>query len=319
MCYSAMVEQDLKRLGLSFQARLQLDLFEELFRRRLTDERLKIPRALEAQFEQPASAIEEAIRAHIQLYRARLNEQYAAELVKQRVRLQEAERRLALRSSKGALEEQRVATGRVAWFTEKLEALQRPSVVPMDSRIFPFWYAPVVVEEGGERVIRPMRYHCRGQGKASNIDTRYPGLYNARRDNLEGYWREQFGRHHAIVVVRAFYENVSKHLFERRALAPGERESNLVVAFKSESSQPFNVACLWDRWQAEGEVPLLSFAAITDDPPPEVAITGHDRCIVALRAGNESAWLNPAGRALVEMQGLLSERAPLVFVHRKVS
>ena len=34
----------------------------------------------------------------------------------------------------------------------------------------------------------PMRYHCRQNGKPASIDKQYDGLYNARRDNLDGYW-----------------------------------------------------------------------------------------------------------------------------------
>ena len=33
MCYSAMVEQKLKSIGLRFKARIQTELFEDLFRR----------------------------------------------------------------------------------------------------------------------------------------------------------------------------------------------------------------------------------------------------------------------------------------------
>ena len=53
------------------------------------------------------------------------------------------------------------------------------------------------------------------------------------------------------------------------------------------------VACLWDHWQKAGASDLYSFAAITDDPPPEVAATGHNRCIIPLKPQNLSAWLTP--------------------------
>ncbi|RYZ73154.1 MAG: hypothetical protein EOP09_02265 [Proteobacteria bacterium] len=42
MCYSAMVKQDIKRLGLSYRARLQLDMFEGLFQERLDGAAAKI-------------------------------------------------------------------------------------------------------------------------------------------------------------------------------------------------------------------------------------------------------------------------------------
>lgn len=51
------------------------------------------------------------------------------------------------------------------------------------------------------------------------------------------------------------------------------------------------VACLWDRWEKKGEPDLYSFAAITDEPPPEVAATGHNRCIIPLNPADLGAWL----------------------------
>lgn len=39
------------------------------------------------------------------------------------------------------------------------------------------------------------------------------------------------------------------------------------------------VACLWTRTEIPGADGLWSFAAITAEPPPEVAAAGHDRCV----------------------------------------
>jgi len=44
----------------------------------------------------------------------------------------------------------------------KLADIRRATLVDEDARIFPGWYAPVMVMEGGRRVIKPMRYQCRG-------------------------------------------------------------------------------------------------------------------------------------------------------------
>ena len=59
------------------------------------------------------------------------------------------------------------------------------------------------------RVIKPMRYGCRPAGKPAFYDVKYPGTYNARRDNLQGFWKNQFGHTHGLIVVNAFYENVN--------------------------------------------------------------------------------------------------------------
>ena len=319
MCYSAMVEQSLKSLGITFQARIQLDLFEELFRRRLTDERLKLPRALEAQFDEPESEVEAQIHAHIVQYRLQMNAKYQAELKKQQERLATAERKLLTRTTKSALGEERIARKRIEWLIEKLEADRRTTTEPRDSRIFPFWYAPVVVGDSGERWVRPMRYHLRSPGKSADYDERYPGLYNARRDNLDGYWRNQFGVHHGIVVVKAFFENVAKHTYEHRALGQGEREENLVIGFRAEDNRPLTVACLWDRWQDKATPELLSFAAITDEPPADVAVTGHDRCVVVLAERNLSVWLSPRGHNSAELHHVLSDRDQIFYVNRRAS
>ncbi|HEX2597065.1 MAG TPA: hypothetical protein VHL61_11455, partial [Luteimonas sp.] len=50
-----------------------------------------------------------------------------------------------------------------------------------------------------------------------------------RRDSLGGFWKDAFGNSHAILVVNAFLENVSRHAMEHRELAPGEKEENVVL------------------------------------------------------------------------------------------
>jgi hypothetical protein len=53
-----------------------------------------------------------------------------------------------------------------------------------------------------------MRYQCRPAGKPAFYDTKYPGTYNARRDNLEGFWKGLFGYTHGLMLVSAFYEKI---------------------------------------------------------------------------------------------------------------
>ena len=75
------------------------------------------------------------------------------------------------------------------------------------------------------------------------------------------------------------------------------------------------VACLWSHWQ-EGNEELDSFAAITDEPPPEVAAAGHDRCIIPTKEENIGAWLNPDQKNLDAMQAILDDGARPYFEHR---
>lgn len=100
------------------------------------------------------------------------------------------------------------------------------------------------------------------------------------------------------MVVSAFYENVTRHKAEHRELAPGEKEANLVLEFRPNPPQDMLVACLWNHYKDNdaGEDELFSFAAVTDEPPLEIAAAGHDRCIIPIKPENVDAWLNPDPR-----------------------
>ena len=314
MCYSAMVRQGLKK-ELRFHARLDYPMYEELFRRRTLEGGIRIPKAMEADFYEPANAVEERIKRDIEAFHEHKTKELEAELFKQRKRLADAERKLKTRETKKALEDRRIASSKVQWHLDQLAALKRTILEPEDFRIFPFWYAPVVVLENGEAVIKPMRYHCRPNGKPATFDRRFSGLYNARRDSLEGFWKGLFGRRHACLVISSFYENVALHEFEKRALRSGEKPRNLVLHFNPQPAADMILACLWDRWQASGESDLYSFTAITDDPPPEVAATGHNRCVVPLRERNLPDWLEPQGQKLQEIYRLLDDRERPYYTH----
>jgi putative SOS response-associated peptidase YedK len=77
-----------------------------------------------------------------------------------------------------------------------------------------------------------------------------------------------------------------------------------------------HVACLWSRWSASGESDLLSFAAITDEPPAEVAAAGHDRCIIPIKPENIDAWLKPNPKNLESMYAILDDRDRPYYEHR---
>lgn len=238
------------------------------------------------------------------------------ELFAQRKRLADAERTLQTKQTKSALESQRIATSKISKTRLDLEDLRRTELLDRDSRIFPGVYAPVMVVRDGQRVVLPMRYQCRPAGRPASYDIEYPGTYNARRDNLEKFWRGHFGVTHGIMIVNAFYENVKRHDMEHRELAPGEKPENDVLEFKPNPPQDMLVACLWSHWTKDGEPDLLSFAAITDEPPPEVAAAGHDRCIIPIKPEHVDAWLNPDPTNLKGLYDILDDRAPAYYEHR---
>lgn len=314
MCYSAVVEQNLDLLAQQAKARVDIEMFENLFACRAKGVDIKLAKALEANFLAPATDVEKRIAADINSFHAAQAKEWEVELFKQKKRQADAARRLDTRATKMAQEDRRIAGNKIEWLLNKLAHLKRTEPKPGDNRIFPFWYAPVIVEEGGQRLIKPMRYHLRAHGKPAGTDRRYPGLYNARRDNLEGYWKPLFGQRHAVCVIQSFYENVALNDFEKRALRRGEKPQNRVLHFNPQPASVMFVACLWDRWQSPGEPDLYSFAAITDEPPPEVAATGHNRCIIPLKPQNLGAWLTP-GAEPTGYYSLLDDRERPYYAH----
>ncbi|RQR43461.1 hypothetical protein DIE20_11320 [Burkholderia sp. Bp9131] len=173
-------------------------------------------------------------------------------------------------------------------------------------------FALLSTKEGRDRL---NGYPCRPAGKPAFYVAKYPGTYNARRDNLEGFWQALFGYSHGIMVATAFFENVKRHRYERRDLQPGEKEENIVLEFKPQPAGDMLVACLWSRWQGKDEPDLLSFAAITDDPPPEISEVGHDRCVIPIRPENTDAWLRPDATNLAQQYAILDDRERPYYKH----
>jgi len=316
MCYSAEVRAEYNEFVRLFGAVISIRDYVRLYWERREGAKVKIPKAMDAAFSEPKSEEERQIREMIETFNLEQASKLEQELFKQKKRLADAERTLQTKTTKAATESKRIATDKIEWALGKLADLKRTELIGEDSRIFPGWYAPVMVMENGRRVVKPMRYQCRPEGKPAQYDFQYPGTYNARKDNLQGFWKEQFGHTHGLVLVDAFYENVSKHKVEKRELGPAEKEQNVVLEFRPETKQTMLVACLWSHWQGRGEPDLLSFAAITDDPPPEVAAAGHDRCIIPIKPEYIDAWLNPDPKDLGALHAILDDRQRPYYQHR---
>jgi putative SOS response-associated peptidase YedK len=303
MCYSAQLSQSLSDYLRQLGATPDFAQIEEIFRERLTAPSLRIPRGFERNFDTPASEPERRIRALIDQYRNASINKYEQEVFAQKRRLADAERKLKTKSTKAALNEQRIASSKIDTALEKLALLKGTQPHMDDERIFPFGYAPIVLKVNGRNVIRLARYHLRQADKPASIDRQFPGLYNARRDNIEKFWRNEFGHTHALMLVSSFYENVQRD------------GANAVLHFIPRPAQPMFIASLYAEWRGAGES-LLSFAAVTDDPPDEVRAAGHDRMIVNIKPQNIERWLTPEGRTIDELQLILSDRQTPYYEHQ---
>lgn len=319
MCYSAQIKADYTVFVRHHGAILSIKRFAELFWERRKDGGwTKLPKAMRDAFRHPAS--EESFElAKIVAEGDREQEQaYLSELEAQRERLAKAEVVLAgPKPTKKAAEDQRIARKKIEAAERNLDDLRRREPDPKDSRIYPGQYAPVLIARDGERIVAPMRYQCRMPGWSPAVERKYPGTYNARRDKLEESWGQLFGYRHGVLIVTKFYENVPRHKMEGRELAPGEKEENVVLEFDPRPAQDMLVACLWNVSKgADNGADLFTFAAITDEPPPEVAAAGHDRCIVPIKPENLDAWLNPDPSNLAALHAILEDRARPYYEHR---
>lgn len=306
MCYSAQIKADYRRFVREYGAVMSMRDFARMIQEYFDNPKIRVPKAMTAPFlESPETEEERQIAEVLRARMAAEEIELLQELTKQTERLNKAQQALAMKATKKAADEVRIATNKIAWTKGKLEDLTSTELKPRDARIFPGWYAPVMVTENGRRVVKPMRYQCRPAGKPSFYDTQYPGTYNARRDNLRGFWKGQYGHTHGLVLVDAFYENVVD--------ADGK---TVVLEFRPNPPDTLLVACIWSYWTAPGEKDLLSFAIITDDPPPEIAEAGHDRCPIAIKAEHIDTWLNPEPSNLDAMDAVLADKARPYYEHR---
>jgi putative SOS response-associated peptidase YedK len=307
MCYSAMVTADWKAFLRETGVLMSLPEFHELMTRRLIDApSFRLPRGFELEFASPQTPDEHAIKALNDQYRKAQVMKLETEIFTQRKRLADAERKLALKETMAATESVRIANRKVEQALGKLVLLKDDKPHSNDYRIFPKSYAPIVVVRDGKKVMVPARYLLRQPGAPAFMDEKLSGNYNARRDNLTRFWSREFGVTHALMVIDSFYENVT-----------GQDGRNQILHFIPRPVGRMFVACLYAQWSDPntGER-LLSFAAITDDPPAEVAAAGHDRMIVNLKPDNVDRWLTPQGRSIEELQAILSDRQTPYYEHR---
>ena len=304
MCYSAQIQAAYMKYLRETGAEMDIDQFVEIFGARMSDSSIRIPRAVERWFDEPKTDGEQRIKVMIDEYRAAEIAKLEREVFVQRKRLADAERTLASKTTKAAAESKRIAGNKIEQAMTRLERLKATKPHVAEARIFPMHYAPIVLQDGARRVMRLGRYHCRKPGEPEFIDRKFPGLYNARRDSLGKYWQGLFGVSHAVMMVESFFENVARD------------GMNQVLHFVPRPANTMLIACLCAEWQnPKGGRPLLSFAAITDEPPAEVAAAGHDRMIINLKPEHLDAWLQPAERSLDELQMILSDRQAPYYEH----
>jgi hypothetical protein len=239
MCYSAQVYEGFKKYVRLYDADIDIHQYVKLYVDRRSGFPAKIPKAMDANFYDAQTPEERLIKECIDEFNAAEAMKWQTQLFAQTKRLNDAERTLLTKTTKKATEDKRIATDKISRAKLGIEDINRTELKDRDARIFPQWYSSIMVMENGKRVLKPMRYQCRLEGMPATSDftkdRQLSGTYNARRDNLERFWRKQFGYRHGIMVVSTFYENVE---------IDGK---NQVLQFTPKDGSEMLVACLWSH------------------------------------------------------------------------
>ena len=180
-----------------------------------------------------------------------------------------------------------------------------PFKMPLeDGKVFPNYFTSVITEKNEARYIEEMRYRVRPWGSKEEVPTKF-NLYNARLDSLltRKTWQNIFMKNHGIVPFVKFYEWV-----------PGPDQKPKLITFFPEDREVMWAPCLWDEWVSkDGSLSFKSFAIITDDPPPEIEIMGHDRCPVFLKEELIDSWLNPKNENINEVLEMLTHKEAVKY------
>lgn len=306
MCYSAMIEADMRKLERQFGVKVDWTSFEEAFNIRAKYDQAMIPSGLDSYIIQNAETplqkrLAKMAKEH---YKAEI-EKFSTKLKKYEQDVKDFEAKLKSGSKvKDLAEKLEKRRATVQWHKEKVEYYEKIEETGAP-RVFPNFYAPVIIKDGKEQLIRLMRYHlCPKNGKEMNA-FKY-NLFNARRDRLldSRTWKPIFGKQHAIFPFLRFYESVE-----------GENGKAKAIYFQPKDQEIMWSAAIFEESKIETGI-LRTFAAITDEPPPEVAAAGHDRCPVFLAKESFASWLEPKGLSKEELVELLTSIVPTYFEHK---
>lgn len=320
MCYSVETAASYVQYVEKYGAHLSLADWDKLLKKsRRTGDLYLTPTMETALLDDPNPELSD-IQEELQSARTERLGRMEKSLGELRERLKAAEAKLAKRETKAALNERRIATNKIASTEGKIAGLLEVPGKEKGSgyaRIYSGNYAPVMCVVDGEKSVLPMRYLCRPPGVPAEFDQTYPGAYNARLDKLikpGGYWKALFRKQHAVIVAQAFHEFASAGDYKLAALdLPPDK--SIKLRFSPVPKQEMLIPCIWSRWKGAGGEELLSFAVITTDPPPEVEVTGHDRCPLQIKPENVDAWLYPEGKTVNELVAILTDRPDIHYRH----
>ncbi len=307
MCYSVMVETDLKRLAEFHGASIDFnDLLNILHQKAKGDLTIKIPKPFKTSIESllgkgflnpKDSTLAERCLETWNLCDRQDHGRLLSKIKLQEEHLRELEAKWAAKASKTAEKKRDTAARVLAKLHQDLKAYENKPI-PSDrpANIFQYNWAPLLISnlESPEHppIIRFHRYQVRPRGSEVEPPA-HINMFNARLDSLQvrKTWNPLFMRRHGILSLRGFYEWVPDP----------ETKKPRVIRFSESDGSLFRVPALHETWHDPNhqQPPIHSFAIVTTEPPPEILESGHDRCPVVIGAEDLATWLQPTDKDLV--------------------
>lgn len=301
MCYSSLVNRALKKTAARYRAKINVDAFVDLYAMRASNPALKIPSGMDAGVIDLGGMAGKTIEKQIRVFRAADDARARQALDDAHAEIAELERRLKVKVTKSA-------QAQLEAKLRKRTKLSVPTSAPAGEsyRIYPYYFAPVVIASGDAREIVPMRYRVLPR-TGIEVPSQY-NVFNARRDSLMSArnWKPLFGKQHAIFPFSQFYEWVKRE----------GRKTEL--SFSPTGFSEMWAASLYEECKTERGI-IRSFAMVTDEPPEEVAAAGHDRCPVFLQESLFDQWLQPQQLSHDELDALLDHKQPTYYSNALVA
>lgn len=285
MCYSILVETNLKKLETDFKATIDLENLLDIYLLRESGQKnIKIPRAFNSYFEKLDSPIKERCKELITEFENR-----EIKKLKEKEKIQS--QKIAELNSK--LEKKWTKTNqtlldramRVISKNQFDQKRMNGDIRDTDSIVHQYTYSPIIIFKNGQKKIEFKRYQLRSSFSKVEPPSKI-NMFNAREDSLEDRfsWRNLFLKSHGAIVLKGFYEWV----------VHPETHKKTIIHFSPTKNSLMWSPCLYDFWQSpDKNERIYSFAIITRDPAAEVEAMGHDRCPVYSKWQNLDSWIDP--------------------------
>ncbi|MEZ4872737.1 MAG: SOS response-associated peptidase family protein [Bdellovibrionales bacterium] len=285
MCYSVLVETNLKKLEKEFHAAADIKSFERIYKDRAQQiPNTQIPAALDENFKMGQPLENSQIKKYIRQYHDKKIKELEQKLFVKKREITDLERKLKQKETKTNRSKLETAQRVLKRSLNQLERHKQPSK-ESSHRIFQYSYAPLItLNSKHQRIIHPFRYQLRPGYNKEEVPSRI-NMFNARIDALNDRrsWQRVFMHRHAALIMNGFYEWVED---------PKTGKSRQ-IRFMPEGEPWMWVPCLYDQWKSDdGSQIIDSFALLTRDPPAEIQNMGHDRCPVFPKWEHFDSWLD---------------------------